>query len=155
MAELTQQIIDVVGAIKCDEDIKQDLYKHVLESDFDFTFDSKEHLNNWAHGCIRLLNINERRKEGNRTRLREENSEAIRAALGYTGTADSPLEIISADESLSIKLKLLSPLLRGTLEWMIGEGLTPEEVAHVEGTTENLIYQRIHQAKKLLEGDNK
>lgn len=154
MAELTQEMMDIVEDLKIDEDLKQDLYLEILESDREpKDFSSKKHLKAYVLSYYGYLRANRQKVEANRRRILAENEETVRDTYtGNSNEADDPYDILAAADGVEDRLDGLSPLLRTTLESVVLDGRTPEEVAAVEGTTANVIYKRIHDAKRILQG---
>lgn len=154
MATITEQIIAIVTRMKGDEDIKQDLYVKILERENELVFIDDNHARNFLSLMYYHLWHNKKWVEDNRARLREENEDTIRAL--YTNnqeTIHNPLNVLMSQQEIVGKLKHLSPLLRQTLEKLSIMGHSAERIAKEEGTSPNVVYQRIHQARKLLEGE--
>ena len=151
--ELSDRVIRVVESMKgLDEDSKQDLYVKWLEQDGTLMNKSDSDIRNMASIYAWHLSSNKEHVERNRRRLEDENAETIQNMFNMNDFEPDLMDVFIADEEFERKLKLLSPLLEGTLELM-NQGYTSAELAEHYGVTENTIYQRIWQAKTILEGE--
>ena len=151
MAELTEKVMYIVENTSYSEDEKQKFYVAWLEMEEPVIV---QPINLEYYIKVRMSNMakNAAWTKRNRKRLLEENKEIVRKELGLDGTSDDPADIVQANAWVEGKLKLLTELQLATLIAQM-QGLTYAEIAAEEGTTENVIYQRIHQAKKQLRGD--
>jgi len=145
--ELTQEMIAHCEKQNWDDDLRQEVYKKVLASPVLNT-----HVG-WLNTIYHNLVADLRRSAKLHGELKEEYQHQIANNLGHNnGEGVDPLEGILMEEGLRAKLKLLSPLLLQTLIWINIDGLSVEDIAVAEGVEPNVIYQRIHQAKKILQG---
>lgn len=145
--ELTQDMIDFCESQKWDPDVRQDVYKRVLLSP------EKEVHNGWLTTVYNNLYKDSLRADLLHGALEEEFRDMIIRQLGHdNGEGADPLDILMGTEDMHNKLKLLSPLLLQTLIRVFLDGMPVAELAAWEGVEVNVIYQRIHQAKKILEG---
>jgi len=150
---LTETVANIVDGLNFEDDVKQDFYVKWLEKEGTPPEDVK-HLQAYITIMIHNLKSNAGWMANNRARLLEENANDVRKQLGVDGEEADPMLVLIAAEEVEGKLKLLSPLLRATLSRIVLEGWTVCGVALTEGVSENVIYQRIHQARKVIEGDN-
>jgi len=141
--DITQEMYDFVESKNWDEDTKQDVYVILLEKDEGYLGDVGMEKMVTAIYNFRLASYY--RKEARRRELERENIQAI-AQLHGTDDVHDPVEYLEAEELVE-RLEGLSPLLKKTLGQYI-DGIPIEEMAAVDWTDENTIYQRIHQAKK-------
>jgi len=146
--ELKQAMITYCEAQPWDEDIRQDVYAKILETAETPITEA------WLSTVYHNLKKNNLRDERRRAEIRTDNHDAIVNTLGLNDEEADPLDSLMQDEDIQRKLKLLTPLLLQTLIRVFVEGMSPEELAKWESTTANTIYQRIHQTRKLLEGDD-
>lgn len=148
--KLTTDLLDYCeGSLKWDEDLRQEVYVKILEAP-DGTVINK----GWLVRVYENLRTDKHRQDNNQLRLREENYDAIVQNLALTSPGDDPVDILTASEEIQERLDGLSPLLKTTLEAVVIEGMTPEDVAEEMDTTPNVIYKRIHDARHTLKGNN-
>ena len=147
--ELSKTLISIIEKHSLPEDLKQDLYVQLLETD-DVEFEEPEDVFRFVNAYLHNLRKNSAKVEANRERLRVENEETIRENIHPGAYADDPLDELIAVEEFDNKLDALSPLLRRTAEDLLLEGMTPEQLAESEGTTANVVYQRIFRIKEAL-----
>ena len=154
--ELTQEIIDIAESRKWDEDIRQEVYLVLLESEDLVPPKDKDHLKNFLNKVYHLVLKNMKFKNDNRARLLIENEDTIRANLHreIDGFAADPCDIHAAVEGMQGRLEDLSYLNRQTLQRLYLDGLTPDELAAEEGVERNAIDQRVHNIKKILKGED-
>ena len=146
--QLQQWMIDYAEAQPWDNDLRQDLYVKLLE------MDDKEINTDYLSRAYTNMNTDKMRVESRRREIEDESIHYICLSLGWSDLVADPMDQMIAHEEISMKLKELSPLLRATLERVVIDGVTPEEMAEEEGTSANVIYQRVHQAKAILRGEN-
>jgi DNA-directed RNA polymerase specialized sigma24 family protein len=127
-----------------DDDLRQDLYVKLLGME-DKVIDT-----NYLSRMYTNLRNNDKRNEERRAELISEHAEDIMLAFSLDEPAMDPLDIMIQEEEVENKLKELSPLLRATLERVVVDGVSPEDLAEEEGTSANVIYQRVHEAKRRL-----
>ena len=153
MAELTQNVMDVVESLNLDEDLRQDFYVAWLENEEPAPdFHSEHHVRAFVLAYYNNLKKNRERNEANRARLIQDNKDAILRALGMEGEAEDPGTTLGIQQKLEGILEEMSPLLRATLDRVVLGGETPEELAEDEGMNPNTIYQRVWQIKQQLRG---
>jgi len=145
--QLTPQMIAFCEKQKWDEDLRQEVYVKVLECDHTETHDG------WLSTIYSNLLTDKRRATKLHADLIQAHYDTIVKTLALDGTNADPMDIRDSEQQIEVRLKDLSYLLRATLDLVLIEGYTPEELAEREGTTANVIYQRIHQARKLLKGE--
>lgn len=146
--ELTQSMIQYCETQPWDADLRQAVYVKVLESP------DIEVNNSWLARIYHNLRTNKTSIEKRRKELEVEFEEDIRLhTVGEEHEYPDPLELLIALEEYEDSVKVLSPLLRATLELLI-RGVPVAVVADREGVAENTIYQRIHQAKINIEENN-
>jgi len=145
--QLTPQMIAFCEKQKWDEDLRQEVYVKVLECDVAATHDG------WLSTIYSNLLTDKRRATKLHADLIQAHYDTIVKTLALDGTNADPMDIRDSEQQIEVRLKDLSYLLRATLDLVLIEGYTPEELAEREGTTANVIYQRIHQARKLLKGE--
>ena len=146
--ELQPWMIEYVEAHAWDEDLKQDIYVKLLE------LEDKEIDTNYLSRMYSNARLDERRIEARRREIEVESVDYITSALGLVDEGCDPMDLMIAEQEVARKLKELSPILRVTLERVVIDGAEPEDVAVEEGTSVNVIYQRVHQAKTILRGEN-
>ena len=146
--QLQQWMIDYAEAQPWDNDLRQDLYVKLLE------MDDKEINTDYLSRAYTNMNTDKMRVESRRREIEDESVHYICLALGWSDLVADPMDQMIAHEEISMKLKELSPLLRATLERVMINGLTPEELAAEEGSKANAIYWRVNRAKQILRGDN-
>jgi len=131
-----------------DSDLRQDLYIKLME------MDEKTISTDYLSRAYTNMKTDKMRVDGRRREIEDESVEYIVQALGLNDVTADPMDQLMAEEAIAIRLKELSPLLRATLERVVIDGVTPEDMAVEEGTSVNVIYQRVHQAKAILRGEN-
>jgi len=141
---ITEEVTVYCEGQPWDDDLRQEVYLKVLEAD-EFAVISKA----WLSRVYTNLKKNHVRDETRRRELREEKHDIIIDMLGTRDVAADPAECLEMEEEAERKYKDLSPLLRQTMLHLLYQ--TAEEIAQQEGTSVNVIYQRIHQAKRLLQ----
>ena len=151
MAQISSEVTSVVEKTSYSDDEKQDFYVTWLEMPEPHL--RAEQMPHYIKATMANMARNKHWINRNRKRLLDANKDKVRRELGLEGTSDNPQDIAMSDEGAEEKLKLLTDLQLGTLMKVCVIGMTYAELAEWEGTTENVIYQRIHQAKKLLQGD--
>ena len=155
--EITNDIILYVEGLSIDDETRQNLYLKFLNmSEREEEFPSEEYMQNWVWSCLTKMQSHHNQVEYNRQRILMESKEEIAMGLGVDpdGAAPDPMDLLIAEEEFENKLKELSPLLRVTLERVVIDGAEPEDVAVEEGTSVNVIYQRVHKAKEILRGNS-
>jgi DNA-directed RNA polymerase specialized sigma24 family protein len=135
---------------KWDEDVKQDVLVEIIELPEGTTVNKS-----WCISRYESRRIDNIRQNENRARLNEEHAGEIMENFGVfeDKTEEDILDYLSAYNEIQTRLQELSPLLRETVEGIVLEGKTPEQIAEAEGTTANVIYKRIHDAKQILQGN--
>jgi len=153
MTELTPEIIAVVEELNWDADLKQDFYVQMLEGKGPQNgFGSDAHIRSFANAFYANLRKNKVKVEKRRREIETESVDYITSALGLVDEGCDPMDQMIAEEEITSKLKELSPLLRATLERVVIGGERPEDLAVEEGTSANVIYQRVHKAREILRG---
>jgi len=152
MAELTQQIMDVVDSTKWPDDMKQDFYVRWLENEEGPTFENVYQIKSYCNQYLHNLKRNDNRLTRNRVRLELENHEQIVRNLALDDHPDDPAEIVEAEEQILINLLSLSAVLKDTLIQYYIEGCTPEEIAKTNGENVEAVRKRITRARNLLKG---
>jgi len=153
MAELTNQIIDVVEATKWPEDEKQDFYLRWLEDDEAPEFESVHQIKSYCNQYLNNLKRNTDKKARNRVRLEVDNHDTIVNELGLGGEDDDPALLAEAEEQILIKCLSLSAVLLNTLKMYYIEGRSPEEIAKTGNENVEAVRKRITRARNLLQGE--
>lgn len=153
--KLTPEIIEIAEDMpNWDEDLRQDLYVKWLEADEEeFDLDTPAKIRAYLHQRYKNLKYNRDSVAARRAELEKENVEAITRNLGLADVAADPFDKLAAEEEVTLRLKEMSPLIRETFDRVILGGESIEAVALDERTTANVIYQRVWEAKKILQGD--
>lgn len=155
MANLTSATIDLVEELNWATDLRQDFYVAWMEApDNERVFANVQHLRSFCHGFYANLLRNQKAVARRRMEIEQESVDYITSALGLIDEGCDPMDQMIAEEEIGNKLKELSPLLRVTLERVVIDGASHEDVAVEEGTSVNVIYQRLHKAKEILRGNS-
>ena len=137
------------------EDVAQDTIVRMYEIELEGKLDKEE-----MFGLCKMVasrraqNLAE--KDRRRREIEREHGKEINAGLSRKSAellAADPFEILAYEE-MTDRLDELSPLLHTTVQAFLVEGLSVSTIAEQFGTTPNVIYQRLHQAKKVIAGDN-
>lgn len=151
--ELSDRVISIIESMKhVNEDAKQDLYVKWLEQEGTLEGKSDSDIRSMASLYAWNIQSNENFKENNRRRLEDENAETIQNMFNMNDFEPDPMDVLEGEQEFERKLKLLSPLLEGTLE-LVNQGFNSSEIAEHYGCSENTVYQRLWQAKAILEGE--
>lgn len=149
--DVTEPMIDYLESLNISNDLRQDVYENLLTRDEE-DFEDEAHMKKWLLGAVSFTQMNDRRKEANRARLREDNEHEIRSNLHTSEQfAADPLDSLMAEANLEDRLKHLSDMQRRVLSYMMVEGYTPEQIALREKTTSNVIYKRVHDIKTIMQ----
>jgi hypothetical protein len=153
--ELTSDLMDIVENTNWDDDGRQDFYIKWLEKEGSMSFDSKSDLKRYIMAFYKNGMMHRARTETNRRRIEKENQEAITRELGLDGQAADPCDLLMIGEEYEDIVTQLSPLIRRAYESVVINGESVEDVAVGGRTTPNVIYQRVHEAKRIIkEGIN-
>ena len=140
--KIEQWMIDYAEGQPWDEDKRQDVYVKILEAE------DKPINPSYIARMYTNLRIDADRVESNRKSL-----ERLYWLLFDELTQPDSMDLTVYRETVEERLKLLSPLLRGTARMLI-TGSTIDEIAEREEIDTNAVYQRLHQIRKRLEENN-
>lgn len=153
--EITEDVMSIAENANWDEDVKQEFYLKWLEKDSAVTFVGKSDLKRYMHQFYSNMRRRETEKTMRRQSIEQDNSEAITRELGLDGQAADPCDLLMIGEEYEDIVTQLSPLIRRAYESVVINGESVEDVAVGGRTTPNVIYQRVHEAKRIIkEGIN-
>jgi DNA-directed RNA polymerase specialized sigma24 family protein len=154
MAELTQEVIDVVEAANWPEDVRQDFYVKWLENEEEPTFTSVNQIKAYCGSFLNYMKSNADRVDRNRARLLQENAVHLEADLHVRQDVGAdPMDLMIAEESIGIKLDSLSAVLKDTLTKHYVEGRSPEDIAEANDENVEAVRKRITRARNILKGE--
>jgi len=155
MAEVTQQLIDVVEKCKWPEDTKQDFYVMWLELPEEEApdFENSRAMRSYANHYMYNIRRNETAKTSRQASLRTENAEAIMRGMALDGQGEDPAEILEGEQHILKQYNDMSPLLQETLIQYYVEGRTPEDIAGENWEEPGAVRKRITRARNQLKGE--
>lgn len=152
--EITQDLLETINSMRFPDDLKQDLCVYLLERDEPLPeFANRWQLREYISVSLLHRRQNDDRKEMNRRRLLDENAEQVVQNLSLGRAENDPVEILSGQEDILIKLDSLSPLLRDTMIQHYVEGRSPEDIASIGNENVEAVRKRITRARNTLKGD--
>lgn len=146
--ELTPEVIKYVEKLRMDDDMKQELYLHLLE----YEVEVETGFPKYVYEVHKNLRNNTRWKEGNRRRLEQENEDIIRDTFYADNQAADPAEILEMEEDMQTRLGGLSDLLQERMEQHYVDGLTINEMAELSGDSPDAIYKQLQRGRDILKG---
>jgi len=156
MAKLNDRIIEIASSLPWDDDLIQDFYLWHLKygkEEMSYPYMDVERIKAYILSVLMNIRSNKLMKERRRQQLDKSEAERIKQNLGYRESNADPLQVLSADESLSGRLNDMSPLLRETLLAFIQDGLSPEDIAKRDGDDVEAVRKRITRARNQLKGN--
>ena len=150
MAELTQEVIDLVSRINLDDDIKQDFYVKWLEAE-ERTF-SEGDLKKFIGAVLFNILRNNWDQHKNRERLLTENEATIRSIFGYDASGDDPLDVLMAMELANEILGGLSDLEQEIYIEALFEGSSYTDLAEKFNMTEEAVRKHVSRIKGKFNG---
>lgn len=151
MAELTQEIIDIVENTNLPEDIRQDFYVSWLESS-EKEFEDKDYLKKYINAALHNDLVNMRAKDTNRRKLEEENDDLIRNTYGYNDVGADPLDVLLAEELEDEMIGSLSDLEKEIYARVLGNGVPYKDVASELNMSEEAVRQHVSRIKRKFNG---
>lgn len=128
------------------DDVVQEVFVRVVKGLGSFRRDAQ--FSTWLRRVT--MNTVYRFLQQRRRRRSQESETGGRSEAACTIQADQAALHGELDEAIGRALGELSPELRGALVMTVFEGVTPAELAAIEGCSRTTVYWRVHRARKAL-----